>query len=82
VTVHDTIAEGDQLCVRWSCTGKQTGPGLGIPPTGNTIHVTGISIVRVAAGKVVEGWQNWDMLGMMQQIQGAEKAAATNIAAT
>ena len=82
MTVHDTIAEGDQLCVRWSCTGKHTGPGLGIPATGKTIHVTGISTVRVAAGKVVEGWQNWDMLGMMQQIQGAEKAAATYIAAT
>ena len=30
VTVHDTIAEGDRVCVRWSATGKHTGPGLGI----------------------------------------------------
>jgi steroid delta-isomerase-like uncharacterized protein len=72
VNVHDSFAEGDKICVRWSCSGKHTGGGLGIPPTGVTIHVTGITIVRVAGGKLAEGWQNWDMLGMMQQIQNIQ----------
>jgi len=75
VTVHDTLAEGDRICVRWSCTGKHSGPGLGIPATGKTIHMTGVSIVRVAGGKAVEGWQNWDMLGMLEQLGVAGKAA-------
>jgi steroid delta-isomerase-like uncharacterized protein len=75
VDVEDSIAEGDKICVRWSCRAKHTGHGLGMPPTGVAIHVTGISILRVANGKLVEGWQNWDMLGMMQQIQGHETAA-------
>jgi predicted ester cyclase len=48
---------------------------LGIPASGKTVHVTGITIMRIANGKAVEGWQNWDMLGMMQQIQGGERAA-------
>ena len=74
VTVEDIIAEGDTLCVRWSCTMTHTGDGLGIPPTGKECHVTGLSMVRIADGKWVEGWQNWDMLGLMQQIQGAPKA--------
>jgi steroid delta-isomerase-like uncharacterized protein len=74
-TVHDTIAEGDCLCIRWSFTAKHSGSGLGIPATGRTVHVTGISIIRVVDGKVVEGWQNWDMLGMMEQIRGTGKAA-------
>jgi steroid delta-isomerase-like uncharacterized protein len=74
-TVHETIAEGDRLCVRWSFTAKHSGPGLGIPASGKTVHVTGITIMRIANGKAVEGWQNWDMLGMMQQIQGGERAA-------
>ena len=73
--IHDTLAEGDRVCVRWSSTGKHTGNGLGIPPTGKRLAITGISIIRVANGKLVEGWQNWDMLGMMQQIQGGEKPA-------
>jgi len=69
VDIEDTFAEGDKLCLRWSCTAKHTGPGLGVPPTDKTIHVTGISIMRVHGGQIVEAWQNWDMLGMMEQIQ-------------
>jgi steroid delta-isomerase-like uncharacterized protein len=74
VTVHDVIAEGDQTCLRWTCTCKHTGDGLGIPPTQKTVHVTGISIIRIANGRMAEGWQNWDMLGMLEQIQGSSKS--------
>jgi steroid delta-isomerase-like uncharacterized protein len=81
VTLEDTIAEGDTACVRWSCTMKHTGEGVGVPPTGGTIQVTGISILRASGGKIVEAWQNWDMLGMMEQIQGRSNSAATYIGA-
>jgi steroid delta-isomerase-like uncharacterized protein len=72
--VEDTFAEGDKICVRWSCTGTHTGDGLGIPPTQLTIHVTGIAIFRIADGKLAEAWQNWDMLGMMEQLKGGRKS--------
>ena len=75
VDVEDTFAADDKVCVRWSCTAKHTGDGLGMAPTGVTIHITGISILRIAGGKLAEGWQNWDMLGMMQQIQGLQTAS-------
>src|SRR5262249_35846299 len=54
VHVEDSIAEGDKICVRWSCTAKHTGDGLGMPATGVTTHITGISILRVADGRLVE----------------------------
>ncbi len=79
--VEDTIAEGDRASIRWSFTAKHTGNALGTPATGKTVHVTGITILRAAGGKVVEAWQNWDMLGMMQQIQSEAKASATYIGA-
>ena len=75
VKVEETIAESDKLCVRWSSTAKHTGGGLGIAPTGLAINVTGISILRVADGRFVEAWQNWDMLGMMEQIQSRGRTA-------
>ncbi|HEY3840712.1 MAG TPA: ester cyclase [Bryobacteraceae bacterium] len=75
VTVEDVIAEGDRLCVRWSCAATHTGEGLGIPPSRKRCQTTGISIVKVQDGKVIEAWQNWDMLGLLQQIQGGAKAA-------
>ena len=80
VTIHDALAEEDRVCLRWSCTMKHAGDGLGIPPTGKSLQTTGISIMRIAAGKLVAGWQNWDMLGLMRQIR-EEPMAPTYIAA-
>jgi predicted ester cyclase len=72
--VEDTIAEGDKLCVRWECTCRHTGDGLGVAPTGKTVHTTGISIMRLAGTMFVEAWQNWDMLGLMEQIRDDGKS--------
>jgi predicted ester cyclase len=41
---------------------------MGIAATGKKVRYTGISIVRIDQGKIVEGWDNWDALGMMQQL--------------
>jgi hypothetical protein len=30
--------------------------------------------MRIAGGQLVEGWQNWDMLGMLEQIQERSKS--------
>jgi predicted ester cyclase len=79
VTFDDAVAEGDKVCLRWSCSMTHTGHGLGMPPTNKRLKTTGISIVRVANGKLIAGWQNWDMLGLMQQIR-AEAKAPTYIA--
>ena len=44
-------------------------------PTGKALQTTGITIIRVAGGKAIEAWQNWDMLGLMQQIHEGPRAA-------
>jgi predicted ester cyclase len=75
VTIEDSIAAADRICVRWLFTARHTGNGIGIDATGKSVRVTGITIIRVANEKLVEGWQNWDMLGLLQQVQGAAKAA-------
>jgi predicted ester cyclase len=38
-------------------------------PTGKQLHVTGMSLFRFADGRIAEAWQNWDMLGLLHQIQ-------------
>ena len=80
ITPLDAIAEGDLVCLRLRCGMHHTGDGLGMPATNKRLEVTGISIVRVANGKIAAGWQNWDMLGLMQQISG-EPVAVTYLAA-
>ena len=71
VTVEDAFGARDKVVLRWSATMTHTGDGFG-PPTGNTVRLTGMTIVRIANGQVVEGWDNWDQLGMLEQI-GAYK---------
>ena len=41
---------------------------MDIPPTNRVITITGITIVRVADGKVTEEWTEMDTLGMLRQM--------------
>jgi predicted ester cyclase len=67
-TIDDMIAEGDEVAVRLTIRGRQSGPMMGIPPTSKQITISALHIYRVAGGKIVEGWVNSDDLGMMQQL--------------
>jgi predicted ester cyclase len=53
---------------RWSAKGTHRGDLAGIPPTGKPVSVTGISIDRIAGGKIVETWGIFDQFGMLQQL--------------
>jgi steroid delta-isomerase-like uncharacterized protein len=68
LTVEDMIAEGEIVMARWSCRGAHKGELNGIAPTGKQIAISGVTVCRVASGKIVEGWVNWDALGLMQQL--------------
>ncbi len=68
LTLEDQIAEGDKVVTRWTARGTHQGELLGIAPTGQQVRITGITISRIADGKIAEDWTNFDALGMMQQI--------------
>ena len=67
-TTEDLLAEGDRVAWRWTFRGTQRGEFQGLPPTGKPVALTGISILRVAGGQVVESWHNADTLGLLQQL--------------
>ena len=68
ITVEDMIAEDDKAMTRVSWHGTNKGEFVGIPATGKQVTVTGIIISRFANGKFVEGWLDFDALGMLQQL--------------
>jgi steroid delta-isomerase-like uncharacterized protein len=68
VTSEFEVAEGDKVVMRWTATGTHSGELMGMPATGKRVQMTGISIARVAGGKIVEEWNEADMMGMMQQL--------------
>jgi steroid delta-isomerase-like uncharacterized protein len=65
-TVEDMIAEGDKVVTRKTFHGTHEGEFMGIPPTGRTVNVSLIDVVRISDGLVVEHWSVGDDLGMMQ----------------
>jgi steroid delta-isomerase-like uncharacterized protein len=83
LTIEDIIAEGETVIARWSCRGQHKGELNGIAPTGKQFAISGVTIARFANGKMVEGYVNWDALGLMQQLGvvpelGKAKAVATS----
>jgi steroid delta-isomerase-like uncharacterized protein len=67
-SIEQQIAEGDMVATRFTSTGTQKREIMGVAATGKQTTWTGIAIDRVANGKIVESWVNWDMLGMLQQL--------------
>ena len=68
VVVEDMIAEGDKVAARCSVRGKHAGDYLGVVATNAPVDFTGVAIVRIKDGRIVEAWNNFDFLKMNQQI--------------
>lgn len=68
VTIRDLISEGDQVAKVWTAEGTHQGEIFGIAPSGRQVKFDGITIYRVAEGKVVECTWSADNLGFLQQL--------------
>jgi predicted ester cyclase len=66
--VEDMIAEGDKVSARFTMRGTHKGELRGIAPTGREVTMTGIDMIRLSEGKMVEDRVEVDQLGMMQQL--------------
>jgi steroid delta-isomerase-like uncharacterized protein len=60
-------APDGRVVENWVFTGKHTGDGMGIPPSGEAITIRGIEIWRVAGGKITERWGVIDVSDVMQK---------------
>jgi len=67
-TIDFMVAEGDYVVSHLTITGTQTGEFFGIPPSGRSFHFTGISVARIANGKIVEHRGVEDAVGLMRQL--------------
>jgi steroid delta-isomerase-like uncharacterized protein len=68
-TIEDVLAEGDKVVVRQTWTGTHTGGDfLGVPPTGKSLSIGVIDIIRISGGRLVEHWGQMDVMGMMRQL--------------
>lgn len=67
-TVEEQIAEADKVVTRVTIRGTQEGEFLGMPATGRSFTIPGVSIWEVRGNLLIQEWVSWDALGMMQQL--------------
>lgn len=68
VIVEDTVVEGDKVAARCHVTGVHQGHGLGLAPSNQPVDFTGIVLLRVKDGKIVEAWNEFNFMEMYQQV--------------
>ncbi|MBV8713809.1 MAG: ester cyclase [Chloroflexi bacterium] len=70
-SVEEISGDADTVTVRWTGRGTHTGASLmGVPPSGKSVTANGVYVFRISAGRVVEVWDYWDNLNVLQQLGG------------
>ena len=67
--IEDLVIEGDRVVTRWRGIGHHRGSYDGIAPTGRQIDYTGITIFRIAEGRIAEAWVNAEMAELLASLR-------------
>jgi steroid delta-isomerase-like uncharacterized protein len=71
ITVEDTVAEADQVVVRWRVSATHKGAGLGFAATNRPVEFRGLTWLRFSNGLIVEGWDSWNEGALLQSLKAA-----------
>ena len=74
LSFDEVLWDGDACTIRFTMTGQHVQEFMGVPATGTTITLPGITILHFRGDKVAERFSQADMLGLLMQI-GAIPAA-------
>ena len=66
--IEDILATEDKVVVRYRGGGTHGGTFAGIGPTQKVVTYTGIMLLRLQDGRIVEEWSEADLLGLLRQI--------------
>jgi predicted ester cyclase len=73
LTVEDLVVEADRAALRYRLQGTHSRSYLGVAPTGLSVDVEGLTLLRVAEGRVAEEWHSPTELAILRQL-GAVQA--------
>ena len=68
IVVEDVVAEGDKVAARCSVRAKHEGEFMGRAATQAPVEFSGMTIVRIYNGKIVEAWNNFDFMQLHKQV--------------
>lgn len=76
VTLDGVIGEGDDVVVRWTAVGTNANSLMGIPATGKRVTFSGMTWMTFSDGKIIEGWDRWNISGLANLLQTGANAAS------
>jgi len=76
IDVQEALGDNDKEIVRCVVRATHKGDGIGIAATHKPVKFTGTVIARVKDGRLVEAWDNWDFLGLYQQLGAVPRSLA------
>ncbi len=68
LAVEDVAGDEEKVASRWRAHGTHTEEMFGIPATGKSIEIHGISFFRFSDGKISEDWVEENTLSVLQQL--------------
>jgi predicted ester cyclase len=74
VIIEDLLAEGDKVAVRGNFRGIHRGLFAGIEATGKSVSAGLMVTYRIANGRIIDHWMQFDMFMLFQQLQGSPAA--------
>lgn len=69
VSIEVVVANADKVAASFVYEGTQTGPLLGVAPTGKPMKFTSCDVFRVANGRFAEHWGMGDIAGQLAQMK-------------
>ena len=70
-TMHQLVAEGEYVAIRYSVSGTHRGDFHGVAPTGRRVEFDVVGMQRILGGKIVEGWFEFDSASIYAQLGSA-----------
>ncbi len=69
IVVDDVMVDGARATVRWHVDATHTGQGLGFPASNRRVSFRGLTWLEFKEGRIVRGWDSWNLGGLLQSLQ-------------
>ena len=68
IDLEDIAQQGDIAYTRFTVTATHSGEGFGMAPSGKKITLAGMCALRAQDGRITEGWNVWDQIGLAREL--------------
>ncbi len=68
VTIGETVSDGEKISSVCHVSALHEGRGIGVEPTNRQVEFSGIVLVKIRDGKIIESWNSFDFMKMYSDV--------------